>query len=134
MFAQLLILFGCVSERLWVPMIYMVMPRRDEQTYARTYQLLQETLHNKSFILLPCPISHSFVRPKIFCKSNCRNLDFPPDLRMMTDFELAERNPWRLQWPGHELKGCNFHYCQAQWRYVQRRGRSEEYSSSPMFR
>ena len=33
-------------------------------------------------------------------------------ISVMMDFEIAERNAWKLKWPNHNVLGCLFHFTQ----------------------
>ena len=55
-----------------------------------------------------------------------KGLAWKPGFRMNADWELAERNAWRIHFDEF-LDGCLFHFGQANWRRVQQIGFSVEY-------
>ena len=55
-----------------------------------------------------------------------KGLAWKPGFRMNADWELAERNAWRIHFD-EILDGCLFHFGQANWRRVQQIGFSIEY-------
>ena len=55
-----------------------------------------------------------------------KGLSWKQGFRMNADWEMAERNAWRLYFD-EILDGCLFHFGQANWRHVQQIGISVEY-------
>jgi hypothetical protein len=47
-----------------------------------------------------------------------KGLAWKPGFRRNADWELAERNAWRIHFD-EDLDGCLFHFGQANWRRVQ---------------
>lgn len=75
-----------------VPLFYALLPNKRQETYVRLFQLIKE------------------LRPGMDPKS------------IATDFEQAELNAIRQEWPNSEIHGCFFHLNQSMWRHVARLG------------
>ena len=77
---------GLVADSVWIPIMYSCMPDKQMTTYAKLYDMVDELMlyHQDG------PLS------------------FKADLEVMMDFEVAERNTWKLKWPSHKVLGCLF--------------------------
>ena len=84
-YAQLFIIFALIGSSVWLPVFYALMPNRTEQTYERTYNLIDMALA-------------------------AQGLQFNNDMEVMADFELAQRRPWGVLHPSHRVRGCLFHF------------------------
>jgi len=71
-----------------VPLFYVLLPNKRQETYVRLFRLIKE------------------LRPEMNPNS------------IATDFEQAELNAIRQQWPKSEIHGCFFHLNQSMWRQV----------------
>lgn len=85
---QLLIILGEINGKPR-PIIYTVMTNRLRSTYAELFE---------------------FLRDAVFFDKNDENLT---PRTFMSDFERAARTAAEDTWPGIDLVGCNFHFCQA---------------------
>ncbi|XP_067653191.1 ankyrin-1-like [Haliotis asinina] len=88
------------------PLVFVLMPDRQQTTYARLLRLLKDKvqeLHNRP------------LQPT----------------RVQTDFELAAIRAIEREFPQAEVKGCFFHYCQAVWRKTQDLGLAVLYKDNP---
>ncbi len=52
----------------------------------------------------------------------------------MGDFEQASHNAMRNTFPGAQMGGCQFHYCQAVWKKCQKLGLTDTYKSNARFK
>lgn len=89
-FSQLFIIHGetgsGITETAAVPLIYALMPDKKEETYITVLQLIKSQLPT--------------FKPK---KYHC-------------DFEIAEINAFRKEFPSVNMKGCYYHWCKAVWK------------------
>ena len=88
----------------WYPLIYSLLPGKDQQIYTRLLTILQE-----------------------LCQQ--RNIPFRPTT-MFLDYEVAIRNAAYTVFPGINIKGCVFHYAQCIWRNAQRHGLQIAYNEN----
>ena len=83
-YKQVFIMFTLIGNIYWAPSFYGLLPNKEQSTYRRLYVLIQEAM-----AAIPDP-----DRPG-------QSLHFRPNLRVMADFEIGERNPWREMYPEH---------------------------------
>lgn len=84
---QLLIIMGTIQNKPR-PLIYVVMTEQSEENYTHVLK---------------------FIRDAVLPGNNC----FSTPSAALSDFEPAMRNAIRKVWPKIEVRGCNFHLCQA---------------------
>ena len=80
-------MFALIGQVYWAPVMYGLMPNKGLETYSKLYDLIGEAMAN-----VPSPNVPG------------QGLTFRPDLRVMADFETAERRPWSAKYPSHNLK------------------------------
>lgn len=94
-FLQLYTIHGVVLNNVF-PLVYMLSSRKTEDTYTTLYQQL-----------------------KIYAQHHGINLNFQ---HVMTDFESANINALRREFPNVSIHGCLFHFGQSLWRQIVNRG------------
>ncbi len=94
--AQLYTIHGKLHETI-VPLVYMLLPRKDRATYMRAFRALQQ------------------IEPQ-----------FQP-AKWMVDYEQAAIQAIAEVFPNCEISGCFFHYCQSLWRRIQHDGLTNAY-------
>ena len=102
LFYQLYTLHGMFEGEM-MPLAYFLLPRKDEETYVRMFNLLRTLADSKGFVFRP---------PKF-----------------QIDFETAVLKAIDDCFPAAEVKGCTFHFTQAVWRNLQRLGLMEFYKT-----
>ncbi|XP_057335060.1 uncharacterized protein LOC130673861 [Microplitis mediator] len=86
-----------------IPLIYILLPDKNEQTYINVLTLLKNRMPN--------------LNPRC----------------IMIDFEKAFINAFKLVFPQSEVRGCLFHYNQVVWRKLQSLGMQGSYNSDVRF-
>lgn len=86
-----------------VPLVYVLLPDKTEDTYCRMFTALNSIKSN--------------LKPKLF----------------MLDFEKAAMNAVVHVYPDTQVKGCFFHLGQSFWRHIQSLGLQKNYSEDPEF-
>lgn len=89
LFTQLFTLHGQKDGNI-LPLVYGLLPDKDEDTYDHFFGIIQESIPN--------------AHP----------------LTIMTDFELASLNAFRTTFPNVKQKCCFFHFMQSLWRNIQK--------------
>ena len=93
---------GCM-----IPVIVAFLPTKDEVSYTRMFQLLQQAAQRFGMQLKPNTVS--------------------------IDFEMAMINTVQQFFPNSRIRGCLFHYSQAVWRKVQHLGLTVRYREDREF-
>ena len=86
-FLQLFVMFGLVSNCVWIPLFMAVLPNKSESTYERLNNLITMGMA-------------------------AEGTNFQENTEIMMDFEAAQRSAWSRVHPSHRLRGCLFHYTQ----------------------
>lgn len=95
---QILIISAEVTKDCWVPVIYIWLPNKLEDTYIMAFNMVKSCLSNIGVKKLSA----------LYC---------------IMDFEVALRNSFQKVFGKKiSLKGCHFHFGQSLWRYVQNNG------------
>jgi len=87
------------------PLVYCLMPNRQEMTYVRTFDFIQELAHAQG-----CDLA-----PQTF----------------QLDFEKSAHNAVHTVFPNTHLRGCLFHFAQCIWHRTQKAGLATDYSDDP---
>ena len=102
LFDQLYTIHGIKYNNV-IPLVFILMPNRDEQTYLRVFNEL------------------SILQPNLNPAS------------IMTDFERAAINAFHTTFPNATQRGCFFHFTQCVWRRIQDCGLSGRYINDEEF-
>lgn len=106
-FGQLYTLHGFYKGQM-LPLAYFLLPDKEAQTYTRMFNLLRE-------------------------KAEDIGLAFEPQA-FQVDYEASILKAIRECFPSAQMHGCNFHFTQAVWRAVQRKGLVGLYKSDPVIK
>ena len=87
------------------PLVYFLLADKEKETYTRVFDLIKTYAASKGLVFSPP--------------------------RFHIDYEVAMILAIEESFPGVEVKGCNFHYTQALWRKVQKRGLASFYKEDP---
>lgn len=101
-FTQLYTIHSIINTSV-VPLVYVLLPDKTEDTYHRMFIALNSIMPN--------------LKPKLF----------------MLDFEKGAMNAVINIYPDTKIKGCFFHLSQSFWRRIQSLGFQKKYSEDPQF-
>lgn len=103
-FKQIFTIHGSIGDaksRRFIPLVFMLLPKKNESTYTTAFSQLLEIAEEHS-------------------------LELDPEL-ILTDFELAEINAARAFFPEAAFHGCFFHLNQSLFRKIKKLGLQREY-------
>lgn len=106
-FCQICSIQASIGEdnvRRFLPLVFMLLPKKDEATYIAAFEELTEIASQVE-------------------------IELDPNL-LMTDFELAQLNAARKVFEGASTHGCYFHLCQNMYKKVQQLGYQTTYGGS----
>ena len=86
-YKQVFIMFCLIGRVYWAPCFYGLLPNKEEGTYRRLYNCIEEAMASVDDPNMPG-----------------ETLSFCDDLRVMADFEIEERAPWMEIYPSHNMK------------------------------
>ena len=98
-FSQIFIISVLLANVVWRPLLYIQMPDKFQDSYEAMFSLILGIIIFfwlwSDYIILEYMEEH--------------NLQWRPDFNMMADWEIAERNAWRIYFD-LPLSGCLFHF------------------------
>lgn len=106
-FRQLYTLHAKAMGQIILPLVFCLLPNKSAETYSRLFTRLRHLAIDLNIIFNP---------PNI-----------------MIDYELAAKQSWLQVFPIARMKGCMFHYGQANWRNIQSKGLSVAYNTDDEF-
>lgn len=95
---------GDATERRFIPLVFMLLPKKNESTYTTAFSQL-------------CEIAED------------HDVELDPQM-ILTDFELAEINAAKVVFPSASLHGCFFHFNQSMFRKLKKLGLQRDYGSN----
>ena len=105
LFFQLLVIHAVYNGHVF-PCLYVLMPRKDEDTYARVFGYIRDITIGNNYSPATC----------------------------IMDLELAMHRAFRTIWPETQLQGCFFHLAQSVWRKTQELGLARLYAEDEVVR